>query len=56
MDCILKEFYGHFDINDCGHFGSFGPSVRGSSKLAEDHCERVETVRLQSTQMFDRNH
>lgn len=56
MDCILKEFYGHCDMNDCGHCGSFGPSVRGSPKLAEDHCERVETLHLQPKQMLDNNH
>lgn len=50
-----KKFYGHCDVNDCGHCGSFSPSVRGSPKLAEDHCERVETLHFQPTQMLDKN-
>lgn len=50
-----KKFYGHCDVNDCGHCGSFVPSVGGSPKLAEDHCERVETLHFQPTQMLDNN-
>ena len=50
-----EKFYGHCDVNDCGHCGSFGPSVRGRPKLAEDHCERVETLHLRPTQTLDNN-
>lgn len=48
MDCILKSFM------DTVTFMIVG--VKGSPKLAEDHCERVETLRLQPTQMIDNNH
>lgn len=50
----LKEFYGHCDMYDCGHFGSFWPiSQRKPKVVAEDHCERVETLHFQPEQMLD---
>lgn len=39
MDCILKSFMDTVTIMIVDIVG-----VRGSPKLAEDHCERVETL------------
>lgn len=52
MDCILKSFMDTVTLMIVDFCGSFGPSVRGSLNLAEDHCERVETLHLRSMQML----
>lgn len=56
MDCILNSFMDTLTLLIVDFVGELAHQSEEAQSWQKNHCERVETLHLQPTQMLDNDH